>query len=84
MRVSLVLPPITQLNTPYPSTGFLSRVLREAGHSVAQRDLGIELATTLFSRSGLTQLFDRLEQISDTTPLPEFAWRSWTLRRQHI
>ena len=38
MRVALVLPPLTQLNTPYPSIAYLARHLRDEGHQTTQRD----------------------------------------------
>ncbi len=70
MRVTLVLPPLTQLNTPYPSAGVLARALRAQGVTVTLRDLGIELALRLFSGDGLAELFDRLTEREE---LPEPA-----------
>jgi radical SAM superfamily enzyme YgiQ (UPF0313 family) len=57
MRVLLITPPMTQLNTPYPATAYLMGCLRKhAADSVevAQADLSIELFLRLFSREGLT------------------------------
>ena len=57
MRVLLITPPMTQLNTPYPATAYLMGCLRKhaAGAvEVAQADLSIELFLRLFSRDGLT------------------------------
>lgn len=62
-RVLLVLPPLTQLNTPYPSTAYLAGYLRAQGHEVAQVDLGIELIDGLFSREGVASIFEAVEQI---------------------
>jgi hypothetical protein len=53
MRVLLVIPPMTQLNTPYPSTAYLSGYLKSQGVEVVQRDLSLELALKIFSRDGL-------------------------------
>ncbi len=78
MRVCLVLPPLTQLNTPYPATAYLARALRP--RPVQQRDLGLELVLALYSRAGLTRIFDHL---STQEELPEPAWRALALRRQH-
>ena len=36
----LIIPPLTQLNTPYPSTAYLTGFLRPHGYSVVQADLG--------------------------------------------
>jgi radical SAM superfamily enzyme YgiQ (UPF0313 family) len=57
MRILLITPPMTQLNTPYPATAYLMGCLRKhAGDAVqvAQVDLSIELFLRLFSRDGLT------------------------------
>lgn len=80
MRLALVLPPLTQLNTPYPATAYLHRSLRGAPIEVTQRDLGLELVLRLFSRSGLKQIFDALET---QDALPDPAWRALALRGQH-
>ncbi len=58
MNILLILPPLTQLNTPYPSTAYLSGFLRRAGHQVTQVDLGLELVLEIFSRKRLTQVFE--------------------------
>ena len=57
-RVLLLIPPLTQLNTPYPSTAYLTGFLRSRGYAVAQADLGIEMVLGLFSRAGLLEAFD--------------------------
>lgn len=80
MRVVLVLPPLTQLNTPYPSTAYLARALGQRGRRVTQRDLGLELVLGLFSADGLGEVFDALEGRDD---LPEPAWRALALRQHH-
>ena len=64
MRVLLVTPPMTQLNTPYPATAYLTGCLRRHapdGVQVAQADLSIELFLRLFSREGLRKVRERLE-----------------------
>jgi radical SAM superfamily enzyme YgiQ (UPF0313 family) len=56
MRVLLLTPPMTQLNTPYPATAYLTGCLRaHAGGrvEVQQADLSIELFLRLFSKPGL-------------------------------
>jgi radical SAM superfamily enzyme YgiQ (UPF0313 family) len=79
--LTLVLPPLTQLNTPYPSTAYLAQFLREHGIACRQRDLGIELVSRLFSAQGLEEIFDELEQKEE---LPEPAWRALSDRRRHV
>ena len=44
---------MTQLNTPYPATAYLTGFLRGRGHDVRQADPAIELVLRIFSRSGL-------------------------------
>jgi hypothetical protein len=79
--ITLVLPPLTQLNTPYPSAAYLTRWLTAQGVPCAQRDLGLELVLKLFSREGLGRVFDHLEALEE---MPEPAWRALALRRQHL
>src|SRR6478672_2844146 len=59
--VLLLIPPLTQLNTPYPSTAYLTGFLRSKGIRCEQADLGIEMVLCLFSRVGLNQVFDELQ-----------------------
>jgi radical SAM superfamily enzyme YgiQ (UPF0313 family) len=66
--VLLLIPPLTQLNTPYPSTAYLTGFLRSRGYAAFQADLGIEMMLALFSRSGLTKVFDSLQAKRDTLP----------------
>ena len=62
MRLCLVVPPFTQLNTPYPSIAYLARFLKGKGMTPELRDFSIELALRVFSKEGLTQIFDQAEQ----------------------
>jgi hypothetical protein len=55
-RVLSVIPPMTQLNTPYPSTAYLTGFLRSRGIAAAQEDLALALVLDLFSPQGLEQL----------------------------
>ncbi len=52
-RVLSVIPPMTQLNTPYPSTAYLTGFLRSRGIEAAQVDLALGLVLELFSPAGL-------------------------------
>ena len=56
MRVLLLTPPMTQLNTPYPATSYLTGFLRERGHDARQVDLSLALALRWLSREGLTEV----------------------------
>ena len=55
-RVLSVIPPMTQLNTPYPSTAYLTGFLRSRGVAAFQEDLAIALVLRLLSRAGLAQV----------------------------
>jgi hypothetical protein len=60
-RLLLITPPFTQLNTPYPATAYLKGFLNTKGIASTQADLGIEVILKLFSKAGLTDLFERIE-----------------------
>ncbi len=55
-KVLSLIPPMTQLNTPYPSTAYLTGFLRSRGVDAVQADLALALVLKLMSRSGLTRL----------------------------
>ncbi|MBL0090814.1 MAG: radical SAM protein [Ideonella sp.] len=55
-RVLSVIPPMTQLNTPYPSTAYLTGFLRSRGIAATQEDLALALVLALFSPKGLTEV----------------------------
>lgn len=67
-RILLVTPPLTQLNTPYPATAYLTGFLSGRGYTIHQADLGIELVLRLFSREGLAEVF-RLSANADPSTL---------------
>ncbi|RZA26854.1 MAG: radical SAM protein [Proteobacteria bacterium] len=52
---------MTQLNTPYPATAYLTGFLRMHKYAVEQRDPAIELILNLFSRNGLAEVRAELE-----------------------
>ena len=56
LRVLALIPPMTQLNTPYPSTAYLTGFLRSRGVDARQEDLALALVLRLFSREGLAAL----------------------------
>jgi radical SAM superfamily enzyme YgiQ (UPF0313 family) len=58
IKILLITPPFTQLNTPYPATPYLKGFLKSQGLDVFQADLGIELINRIFSRDGFQTLFD--------------------------
>src|SRR5262245_47001275 len=60
-RVLGLIPPMTQLNTPYPSIAYLTGFLRSRGVDARQEDLALALVLRLFSREGLAALRDAAE-----------------------
>ncbi|MDZ4186820.1 MAG: radical SAM protein, partial [Hydrogenophaga sp.] len=52
-RVLSLIPPMTQLNTPYPSTAYLTGFLRSRGFDAVQEDLALALVLKLFTPAGL-------------------------------
>lgn len=67
-RVLLLIPPLTQLNTPYPSTAYLTGFLRGHRIEASQADLGIEMVLRLFCRSGLKAVFEEVRKHKDELP----------------
>lgn len=87
MRILLITPPLTQLNTPYPATAYLKGLFAAQGHEVHQLDLGIELADRVLSKEFLqsiglereAQLIEpvkRFLRCQDDTLAPRIANRS--------
>src|SRR5690348_14934370 len=64
-RVLSLIPPMTQLNTPYPSTAYLTGFLRSRGIDAVQEDLALALVLKLFSTEGLTKLRERCVAIAE-------------------
>ncbi len=62
-RVLSVIPPMTQLNTPYPSTAYLTGFLRSRGVDAVQEDLALKLVLRLFTREGLQAVLARVKAI---------------------
>ena len=55
-RVLSLIPPMTQLNTPYPSTAYLTGFLRSQGVDAVQEDLALALVLTLLKPESLVQI----------------------------
>ena len=63
IRVLSVIPPMTQLNTPYPSTAYLTGFLRSRGVDAVQEDLALKLVLRLLSPAGLDDIRARAEAL---------------------
>ncbi|MDW5416144.1 radical SAM protein [Iodobacter sp. CM08] len=60
-RVLSVIPPMTQLNTPYPSTAYITGFLRSRDVDAVQEDLALALVLRLFSKQGLLEVKSCIE-----------------------
>ena len=63
LKILSVIPPMTQLNTPYPSTAYLTGFLRSRGFAAVQEDLALALVLRLFSPDGLRALRERIQAV---------------------
>jgi radical SAM superfamily enzyme YgiQ (UPF0313 family) len=63
MRILSVIPPMTQLNTPYPSTAYLTGFLHARGFKAEQVDLSIALAHRLLSVPGLQDIHEQVRAL---------------------
>ena len=70
MRVLSVIPPMTQLNTPYPSTAYLTGFLRSRGVTAFQEDLALALVLRLFSPDGLRAIHACIEALPQARRTP--------------
>nr|WP_275982416.1 B12-binding domain-containing radical SAM protein [Aquiflexum gelatinilyticum] len=59
--ILLITPPFTQLNTPYPATAYIKGYLNTIGKTAFQSDLGIKVILRIFSKEGLTKVFQSIE-----------------------
>lgn len=81
-EILLITPPFTQLNTPYPATAYLKGYLNRVQVSSAQADLSLEVILSLFSASGLRNMFGRIAAEKKT--LSENCRRMVALKEQYI
>ena len=78
----LITPPFTQLNTPYPGTVYLKGFLNTLHYNTFQADLGLDVILQLFSKKGLTNLFDFI--LEKEIELGENSQRMLMLRDDYI
>jgi radical SAM superfamily enzyme YgiQ (UPF0313 family) len=63
LRILSIIPPMTQLNTPYPSTAYLTGFLRSRGFHAEQMDLSIGLALQLLSIEGMRGIHAQVKSL---------------------
>lgn len=64
LRVLTVIAPMTQLNTPYPSSAYLTGFLRSRHIIAKQVDLALALVLRLLSKQGLLEVANAVDQLS--------------------
>jgi hypothetical protein len=65
MKILGLIPPMTQLNTPYPSTAYLTGFLRSHGFEAVQDDLALALVLGFFTPQGLLEIKDQALELSE-------------------
>jgi radical SAM superfamily enzyme YgiQ (UPF0313 family) len=85
-RILSIIPPMTQLNTPYPATAYLTGFLRSRGFAAAQTDLSIGLALQLLSTDGLQAIQQRARLLPprQRAPAVRFFLEQFALYRTTI
>jgi Radical SAM superfamily len=63
MKILSIIPPMTQLNTPYPSTAYITGFLRSRGLAAVQEDLALALVLGLLGKQGLDSIYAACEAI---------------------
>src|SRR5690606_40370577 len=81
-QILLITPPFTQLNTPYPGTVYLKGFLNTKNISSYQSDLGMEVILELFSKKGLQNLFEYID--NNAFELGENAQRIVALKDNYV
>src|SRR3989339_1423958 len=71
VRSLSIFPPMTQLNTPYPSTAYLTGFLRSRGVAAVQEDLALALVLRLFSPDGLRAVRACVEALPKSRRTPQ-------------
>jgi hypothetical protein len=65
MKILSIIPPMTQLNTPYPSTAYLTGFLRSRGFDAVQEDLALALVLGFFTPQGLLEIKNQALKVSE-------------------
>ncbi|KIO53274.1 B12-binding domain-containing radical SAM protein [Flavobacterium hibernum] len=79
-KLFVITPPFTQLNTPYPATAYIKGFLNTKNIESVQADLGIDVILELFSKKGLIDLFQSINQ----QPITDNCKRIFALQDEYI
>jgi len=61
------MPPLVQLNTPYPATAYLTGYLARRGYNVEQADVGLRWFTKVLAKASLREFVEHLEMAPKQT-----------------
>ena len=67
-KVLSLIPPLVQVNTPYPATSFITGFLRSIGYEAVQDDLGLKLILRVFSPQGIDEVESIIRKRVAQTP----------------
>lgn len=81
LKILLVIPPFTQINTLYPSAGQLAGYLSRQGYETRSLDLSIKVTLRIFSGRGLEEIFSSCR---DTHSVDPFVSRMLSLSDHYI
>jgi Radical SAM superfamily len=89
MKVLSLIPPMTQLNTPYPSTAYLTGFLRSRGIDAVQEDLAISLVLHFFSKKGLELIYQKALNLKENLRSPSVThfmnhFKAYQLTIDHV
>lgn len=65
IKVLSLIPPMTQLNTPYPSTAYLTGFLRSREIDAVQEDLALALVLSFFTPDGLDEIHHQALNVAE-------------------
>lgn len=82
MKVLLVTPPFTQLNTAYPATAYLKGFLNTIDIQTLQIDLSIEVILKIFTKNGLEEIFGKID--TNLTELSDNVQHIYTNKECYI
>lgn len=83
VSVLLLTPPFTQLNTPYPATAYIKGFLNTIQVPSIQADLGISVILKIFSKKGLTRVFEAIDT-KDSSNFSKNAKRIIRLKEEYL
>jgi hypothetical protein len=83
MKILSLIPPMTQLNTPYPSTAYLTGFLRSRGLQAVQEDLALALVLKLLSKEGLANIHKACEALLAGKPQQDWPSSLYSFMDQY-